>query len=70
VSAFTVRNELTVLRHLLRLERKWGYLEQVPEIELPKKPEDRQRYLETEEITRLLEAAATSRNPTCMPSSP
>jgi len=56
VSAFTVRNELTVLRHLLRLAKRWGYLEQVPDIELPKKPEDRQRYLEHEEIAKLLAA--------------
>jgi hypothetical protein len=35
VSAFTVRNELTVLKHLLRLAKKWGYLEHVPDIELP-----------------------------------
>ncbi len=63
VSAFTVRNELTVLRHMLRLARRWGYLEQVPDIELPKKPEDRQRYLEQEEITALLVACAKSKNP-------
>jgi integrase len=63
VSAFTVRNELTVLRHMLRLARRWGYLEQVPDIELPKKPEDRQRYLEQEEITALLKTCAKSKNP-------
>jgi integrase len=63
VSAFTVANELTVLRHMLRLARRWGYLEHVPEIDLPKKPEPRQRYLDESEITRLLTACATSKNP-------
>lgn len=63
MSAFTVANELTVLRHLLRLARKWGYLDRVPDVELPKRPEWRQRYLEEDEITRLLAACRTSRNP-------
>src|SRR6266851_8243123 len=63
VSAFTVSNELSVLRHMLRLGRKWGYVEQVPEIELPKKPEGRQRYLDEDEITRLLTACEESKNP-------
>lgn len=44
VSAWTVRNELTVLRHLLRLaHRKWTYLDRVPDIELPKAPRGRTR---------------------------
>ena len=63
VSAFTVANELTVLRHMLRLGKRWGYLEQTPDVEMPKKPEGRLRYLEEGEITKLLEACATSRNP-------
>jgi integrase len=63
VSPFTVANELTVLRHMLRLGRRWGYLEQVPDIEMPKKPEWRQRYLDEAEIGRLLDAALESRNP-------
>jgi hypothetical protein len=55
VPAWTVRNELTVLRHLLRLShRKWGYLDRVPEIELPKAPRGRTRYLN--EIAKLLKA--------------
>jgi hypothetical protein len=29
VSVFSVANELTVLRHMLRLARRWGYLAQV-----------------------------------------
>jgi len=63
VSAWTVRNELTVLRHLLRLaHRKWGYLERVPDIELPRAPKGRTRFLSTDEIAKLLKACAESRN--------
>jgi integrase len=63
VSAFTVANELAVLRHALRLAKRWGYLDDVPEIVLPKKPEPRERYLTEAEIGRLLAASARSRNP-------
>jgi integrase len=56
VSAYTVALELAVLRHMLRLARRWGYLDEVPEIEMPKKPEGRQRYLDEAEIARLLDA--------------
>jgi integrase len=63
VSAFTVANELTVLRHMLRLGRRWGYLDQVPDVEMPTKPDGRREYLEESEITRLLKACAPSRNP-------
>lgn len=62
VSPFTVANELTVLRHMLRLAKKWGYLDHVPDIEMPKKPEWRQRFLDQDEIGRLLEACTESRN--------
>jgi integrase len=64
VSPWTVRNDLTVLRHLLRLaQRKWNYLDRVPEIELPKAPNGRTRYLTEHEIQKLLVACAASRNP-------
>jgi integrase len=63
VSAYTIANELAILRHMLRLARKWGYLDQVPEIEMPKRPDGRQRYLEEDEITRLLKACGKSKNP-------
>jgi integrase len=63
VSGATIKLQLSVLRHALRLARKWGYLDQVPEIEMPKKPEGRQRYLDEAEIARLLEACRASRNP-------
>src|SRR6059036_3845139 len=62
VSAFTVGNELTVLRHMLRLGRRWGYLKHVPDIEPPKKPEGRRRYLDEAEIGKLLTACGESRN--------
>jgi hypothetical protein len=62
VSAFTVCNELTVLRHMLRLGRRWEYLDTVPEIELPKKHEPRQRFLTDDEITHLLAGCADSKN--------
>jgi integrase len=63
VSAYTVANELTVLRHMLRLGRRWGYLDQVPDIEMPKKPDGRLRYLDEGEIAKLLEVCTCSRNP-------
>lgn len=63
VSAWTVRNELTVLRHMTRLaQRKWNYLDRVPEIELPKAPKGRTRFLSEDEIGKLLAACAQSRN--------
>jgi integrase len=62
VSAYTVANELSVLRHMLRLARKWGVIRQVPEIELPKKPEPRERYLDLQE-QRLMAACTVSKNP-------
>lgn len=63
VSAYTVCNELAILRHMLTLARKWGIVAVVPEIEPPKKPKGRTRYLELDEIGRLLDACAASRNP-------
>ncbi len=62
VSAYTVCNELAVLRHMLRLARRWGYLEQAPEIVLPETPDGRLCYLEAPEIGRLLDACRESRN--------
>jgi len=63
VSVFTVCNELSIMKHMLRLARKWGYVKTVVDIELPRKPEGRQRYLTEEEITRLVAACERSRNP-------
>ena len=47
---------------MLRLARRWGYLDQAPEIEVPKRPSGRLRYLELDEIARLLAACRESRN--------
>jgi integrase len=63
VSAYTVANELSVLRHLLRLARRWGYVDVAPDVDLPKKPEGRMRYLDEPEIPKLLNACVKSRNP-------
>jgi integrase len=63
VSPYTVANELAVLRHLLRLARRWGYVDTVPEVVLPKKPAGRLRYLEAPELEQLLAACRESRNP-------
>jgi integrase len=63
VSAYTVCNELSILRHMLRLARRWGYIDRVPMIELPQKPPHRERYLTEDEIKRLLASCAQSRNP-------
>jgi integrase len=68
VSAFTVANELTVLRHMLRLGKKWGYLDQVPDVELPKRPGGRLRYLEQDEIAKLIDACREPVIPTWRPS--
>jgi integrase len=62
LSAHTVRNELGVLRHCLRLARRWGYLDVVPEVVLPKMPRGRLRFLDADEIGRLLETCQASRN--------
>ena len=63
VSAYTVANELSLIRHMLRLAKRWGYVASAPEITLPKKPEGRRRYLAEEELGRLLAACRISRNP-------
>src|SRR5262249_48341276 len=63
VSPYTVANELSTLRHLLRLAKRWGYVSVVPEITLPKKPEGRLRFLDVDELRRLLDACRASRNP-------
>jgi integrase len=62
VSAYTVANELGVLRHMLRLGRRWGYLGVVPDMEMPKKPDGRREYLDEGEIARLLRACEPSKN--------
>jgi len=63
VGPYTVALELAVLRHMLRLGRRWGYLDKVPEIDMPKRPEGRRRFLDETEINRLRAACGVSRNP-------
>src|SRR4029453_2737527 len=46
----------------LRPGRRWGTLEQAPDIDMPKKPDGRREYLDEGEITRLLKACEPSRN--------
>src|SRR5437870_879641 len=63
VSPWTVRNELTILRYMLRLaHKKWGYIDRVPDIEFPKAPRGRTRFLTEDEITRLFQACTQSKN--------
>jgi integrase len=63
VSPYTVSHELSVLRHCLRLARRWGYLDVVPDFTMPRWPEGRTRYLDADEILRLMAACRESRNP-------
>jgi integrase len=63
VGPYTAANELAVLRHMLRLGLRWGYLDKVPEIQMPKKPDGRRRCLDESEIDKLLNACRASRNP-------
>jgi integrase len=63
VSPYTINNELAVLKHMLRLAKKWGYLDTVPDIEMPKEPKGRDRYLSEDEVVRLLDACDRSDNP-------
>ena len=57
----TVNRHLSVLRCLLRLAKKWGYVREVPQIEMGKEPEGRLRYLEKDEAIRLLDACRESK---------
>jgi integrase len=63
VSPYTVANKLTVLRHMLRKARRLGYLDTVPDVDMPKKPRGRDGYLTEQQVTQLLDAAKESRNP-------
>ena len=63
LTAAAVNRPLALLRHLLRLaHEEWEAIENVPRIRLEKEPQGRLRWLTQEEITRLLDAAARSRN--------
>ena len=63
LTAAAVNRPLALLRHLLRLaHEEWEAIDNVPRIRLEKEPQGRLRWLTQEEITRLLAAAAKSRN--------
>src|SRR5215471_11015673 len=63
LTAAAVNRPLALLRHLLRLaHEEWEAIENVPRIRLEKEPQGRLRWLTQHEITRLLDAAAKSRN--------
>lgn len=63
ITAATINRHLSVLRCLLRLAKKWGYVREVPTFEMGKEPEGRLRYLEREEAARLLTDCRVSKNP-------
>ena len=63
LTAAAVNRPLALLRHLLRLaHEEWEAIDNVPRIRLEKEPQGRLRWLAQEEITRLLEACAKSKN--------
>jgi site-specific recombinase XerD len=63
LTAAAVNRPLALLRHLVRLaHEEWEAIDNVPRIRLEKEPQGRLRWLTQEEITRLLDAAAKSRN--------
>jgi len=53
----TILTELNHLRIILNWAVKQGYIEKAPYIEMPRKPEPRDRYLTKEEIYKLLDCA-------------
>jgi integrase len=63
LTAAAVNRPLALLRHLLRLaHEEWELLQAVPRVRLEKEPQGRLRWLTEEEITRLLNACAKSKN--------
>ena len=62
LSPAAINRPLAVLRHLLRLARKWKKLAEVPEFEMEKE-RGRLRWLRPEEAVRLLDACREARNP-------
>jgi integrase len=67
ISPSTVAKELAVLRHLLRLAVRWGYLRVAPEVIAPPKPDGRLRYLDEDEARRLVTACAAHKNRYLLP---
>jgi hypothetical protein len=62
VRANTIRNELSILRHLLKLAKSWGYLTTVPDIVLPEPGANRERHLTASESPGSSAACQQSRN--------
>jgi integrase len=63
LTAAAVNRPLALLRHLFRLAHEdWEALDNVPRIRLEKEPQGRLRWLTQDEITRLLDACAKSKN--------
>jgi integrase len=63
ISYAACNREVAVLRHMLRLAKRWRLTVEVPEIDMLKEPEGRLRFLTEEEAVRLLDACSESRNP-------
>ena len=61
LSPATVNRECALLRSVLRTAVAWDELAKLPTFKMAKDV-GKQRYLTPEEITRLLDACATSRN--------
>jgi integrase len=62
ITISTVNRHKAAIRRLLRLCRAWGYIRETPHIEMGREPDHRTRYLERDEIVRLLDACRTSHN--------
>ena len=63
LTAAAINRPLALLRHLLRLaHEEWEMIKSVPRIRLEKEPQGRLRWLTQEEIARLIEACAKSKN--------
>jgi integrase len=62
LSAAAINRPLALLRHLLKLARRWKVISEMPEIDLEKEPQGRLRWLTPDEATRLLAACRTSKN--------
>jgi integrase len=58
VSQGTVHTELGHLRSAMNFAEKQGLIDKAPHIERPSKPTPRERYLDTAEVRRLLDAAS------------
>jgi integrase len=63
ITISTVNRHKSVIRRLLRLAKVWGYIRDVPHIEMGREPDHRNRYLELDEMKRLLDACRASANP-------